>query len=633
MIRILFGLAFILGALAIVWIGGLFFGTSNLGFWVTALIGVVYGIGSLELLQFRRATNSLDRAFAELAQPVDDLYKWLLSLDQSLQNAVRLRIEGERNGLPAPIMTPYLVGLLVMLGLLGTFVGMVFTLKGAVVALQGTSELEAIRSGLAAPIEGLGLAFGTSVAGVAASAMLGLLSTICRRERLKASHMLDTQVATKLRTFSAKHQQQLAFQAMQDQAQALPEIAKEFSGLADRLEQMQQTINQSMSERLSASQEQFQKNVTELYQELNASVDQSLKTSLLETAQVISSTVQPLTEKTLERLSDAALQTHEHLSSLSEKQLSATANASKEINELMREALKDSFAQQNKSTETLVAGVNTAITSVSHDLQTNSDTLLSSFTTANQQWMEQQRQQAGEFSDMIRQEMLSLREEESKRGSAAVDRLSELEGTVAGHLTNLGKALEEPMTALIETASQTPKAAADVIEKLRAEVTNNLERDNELLSERTQLMEQLDALSKTLEANSLGQREAVDKLVQRSAETLSQVGAQFSDRLEGESSKLAGMVEHFSSSSAEMASLGDAFNVAVSLFSESNKQLMENLTRIEASLELSNTRSDEQLAYYVAQAREIIDHNLLSHKEIIGAIEHAKSSVVSKAAV
>jgi len=125
MTRILFIIAFILGAAAIVWIGGMFIGTDTLGFGVTVLIAVVYAIGALELLQFRRATISLNKSLIALVQPIDDFYQWLISLDPSLQNAVRLRTEGERNGLPAPVVTPYLVGLLVMLGLLGTFVGMV----------------------------------------------------------------------------------------------------------------------------------------------------------------------------------------------------------------------------------------------------------------------------------------------------------------------------------------------------------------------------------------------------------------------------------------------------------------------------------------------------------------------------
>jgi len=110
-------------------------------------------------------------------------------------------------------------------------------------------------------------------------------------------------------------------------------------------------------------------------------------------------------------------------------------------------------------------------------------------------------------------------------------------------------------------------------------------------------------------------------LVEQSAEALSIVGQQFGENLENESSKLSEMVKHFASSSAEMASLGDAFNAAVSVFSESNNLLIENLGRIEISLEKSDSRSNEQLAYYVAQAREIIDHNLLTHKEILDALQ------------
>jgi len=212
MIKFLFSGAFVLGALAIIWIGQIFLGVDVFGLGVTILIGVVYAVGTWELMQFRRATNNLIQELGKLSEPLSDLNQWLAKIDPSLQNAARLRIDGERNALPAPVFTPYLVGLLVMLGLLGTFIGMVDTLNGAVAALEGDSELEAIRAGLAAPIEGLGLAFGTSVAGVAASAMLGLLSTLSRRERLQASHFLDTKVAGELRGFSIKHQQQLAFQ-------------------------------------------------------------------------------------------------------------------------------------------------------------------------------------------------------------------------------------------------------------------------------------------------------------------------------------------------------------------------------------------------------------------------------------
>lgn len=622
MTKFLFTAAFVIGALAIIWVARIFLGVDTLGLGVTVLIAAVYAIGAWELVQFRRATHTLSGALSQIDDPIDDLSKWLLELDPSLQNAVRQRIEGERNGLPAPVVTPYLVGLLVMLGLLGTFVGMVDTLKGAVVALEGSNELEAIRAGLAAPIEGLGLAFGTSVAGVAGSAMLGLLSTLSRRERLQSSQLLDTKIGGALRNFSGSHQQKLAFQAIQDQAQALPAVAEQLSNLANNLEKMGERIG----ENLLFNQEQFQGGISKLYQGLNESVDLSLKSSLVESAQLINSSIQPMAEKTLSQLNNTVEVTQQKLADMSGQQLATLTEAMHSNNSLMREAQTANSAQQKESTQAMLASLNNAIETSRDELQKNSQQLLSSFTNTSEQWAVQQREQATEFKLAISQELGNLRADEDQRGIIAVDRLSQLEGAVTTHLATLGKALEEPMMSLIETASQTPKAAAEVIEKLRGEMTKNFERDNALLSERTRLMEKLETLSTTLETSSIGQREAIDTLIERSTETLSRVGLQFAEQTEGESSKMAGMVDQFASSSAEMASLSDAFNAAVMLFSESNSQLIENLTRIENSLEQSNSRSDEQLNYYVAQAREIIDYNLLSHKQIIESL-NAQPSV------
>ena len=74
----------------------------------------------------------------------------------------------------------------------------------------------------------------------------------------------------------------------------------------------------------------------------------------------------------------------------------------------------------------------------------------------------------------------------------------------------------------------------------------------------------------------------------------------------------------------EVASLGESFGLAVQLFSESNHKLMGQLQRIEAAMGKSLVRSDEQLAYYVAQAREIIDLSLLSQKQIVDDLQRVK---------
>ena len=123
-----------------------------------------------------------------------------------------------------------------MLGMLGSFLGMVVTLNGAVIALESTTDLQTIRAALAAPVKGLGLAFGTSVAGVAASAMLGLISALCRRERLVTGQRLDTKIATVLRGFSLTHQRQETFKALQSQSQALPEMVDKLQAMMAQME-------------------------------------------------------------------------------------------------------------------------------------------------------------------------------------------------------------------------------------------------------------------------------------------------------------------------------------------------------------------------------------------------------------
>ncbi|HEY8905675.1 MAG TPA: hypothetical protein VIM63_06515, partial [Rhodoferax sp.] len=72
-------------------------------------------------------------------------------------------------------------------------------------------------------------------------------------------------------------------------------------------------------------------------------------------------------------------------------------------------------------------------------------------------------------------------------------------------------------------------------------------------------------------------------------------------------------------------SLGETFGFAVQAFSAANESLMGHLQRIEAALDKSMVRSDEQLAYYVAQAREIIDLSTLSQKEIFEELRRLPS--------
>jgi hypothetical protein len=244
--------AFAVGLLAVGWVGTGYVPGNPLALALVLLIGAFFLVGALELHHFQQATAGLARVVASTSEPPPALGEWLGSLHPSLQNAVRLRVEGERVALPGPALTPYLTGLLVLLGMLGTFLGMVVTLRGTGLALENATDLEAIRASLAAPVKGLGLAFGTSVAGVAASAMLGLMSALVRRDRLRTAQRLDARIATTLRGFSEAHQREESLRLLKTQAETAPALVTQLQALVAQMDRQAQALQ----DRLVANQAQ-----------------------------------------------------------------------------------------------------------------------------------------------------------------------------------------------------------------------------------------------------------------------------------------------------------------------------------------------------------------------------------------
>lgn len=813
----LFTVAFILGALGVVWVGAGFVGSSFLALLMTAVIGAVYVFGAFELRQFRQATSTLGTALAAIPDNLANLDDWLAGVHPSLQNQVRLRIEGERAGLPGPALTPYLVGLLVMLGMLGTFLGMVVTLKGAVFALEKTTDLQAIRSALAVPVSGLGLAFGTSVAGVAASAMLGLMSALCRRERMVASQLLDTRIATVLRSFSLTHQRQETFKALQLQSQALPQVVDKLQAMMAQMDSMSQQLNQ----RLLSNQESFHTNVKSVYTDLAGAVDKSLRESLSQSAHAAGESIKPVVEAAMseiardaklmhERMADtvkmqldglssrfsestntvtetwtASLKSHEQTNAgivadvsrtlsafnetfeqrsgalvatigeayanlqsgqaeqdklrqqawtqsleamaatltrelqqsgaqtLSQQQeiCNALTRAMQDITgqaqattsntlaettrlitgaeDLMRSriaaeaqwieqhrermdqlagvlraelgALKDDQAERDKQrqqawaesleamaaaltrelhqsgtqtlsqqreicdtlartaqdiTEQVQTGARNTLAETTR-LVTSAEELMRTRIDSEANWIEQHRERMDQLASLLRSELGALKDDEAARGNAAVERLGQLQAALATHLTTLGTALEEPITRLIETASEAPRAAAEVIGQLRQEISNSVARDNALLEERSRIMETLNSLLEAINHASAEQRSVIDSLVASSAAALNTTAEAFSGNVAAEAAKLTDIAAQVTSSAVDVASLSEAFGFAVNAFNDANEKLIANLERIEGAMDKSMSRSDEQLAYYVAQAREIIDLSMSSQKEVL----------------
>src|SRR5450830_511205 len=899
--RFVFALAFATGLLSVGWVAWGFVGTSWVALLMTGVIAGAYLLGALEVRRFRAATQALQEALAGLTQAPAELSSWLQQLPLALRHAVRLRVEGERAALPGLALTPYLVGLLVMLGMLGTFLGMVITFKGAVFALEGSTDLQAIRSALAAPIKGLGLSFGTSVAGVAASAMLGLLAALSRRERLQVSRLLDSRVADVLRPFSLSHQREQTYKALQGQSQALPVVADRLQALMEQLGQRSERLN----EQLLARQDQFHRQAGTAYTDLAQAVGRSLQDSLSAGARAAGESIQPVVQAAMAGIAQQAGQLHQRLGEVAQQQaegLSAQFSAtvgqvsahwqqalqqqaqtgaelmqgldqslnafttgfeqrSLSLVEGVHEALRlsrgeqaqadqqrlqawsqgldgmtqalqiewrqlgaqqlaqqqavctalestaarlderhaeqasrlrsdldqvvarfeqlaqarldaeaqaqaeqvaadrqrleawgqalgsvaqslqgewqrvgeQALAQQQALSQTLektaatiaersaeqarqtlaetsrllsrldalaqarseaeirsqaeqeaadrqrLAAWSQALGSMAGTLQAEwqrvgeqalagqqqlcqtlektagelgersaeqarrtladmtalvarQDELSLARSAAEERWLQQQGERMDQLAALWRQELGALRDDEARRGDAAVQRLGDLQAALASQLATLGQTLEAPMARLMQSAAEVPQAATALLAQVREQMGALDQRDQQALQERSGLMERLNQLLLSLEQASAEQRDSVQALLGQALGTLGQAGQQFTETLSSHAVRAEDLAVHLRGGAIELSSLGEAFHQGVQLFSSSNEKLAEGLQRVETAITQSMARSDEQLAYYVAQAREVIDLSISAQRGIVDDLRRLQAGAQTQAA-
>lgn len=724
---------FSIGLAAICGIGIAYIGSNALAFAVSVVIAACYLAGAAELRRFQQITGTLEQAIAQLASAPRSLAVWLDTLHPSLRNSVRLRIEGERSALPGPALAPYLVGLLVLLGMLGTLLGMVATLRGTGTALQSASDLTAIRASLAAPVTGLGFAFGTSIAGVAGSAMLGLLSTLCRRDRLHATQQLDAKIAGTLRVFTQAHQREETFKMLRLQTELMPK-------LVDRLQSMTLAIEQqslAANERQLANQDAFHAKTETAYRRLATSVELSLKQSVADSARAASAALQPIMQTTMDGIAREVSALHGNVEQAVTQQLEGLSSgfeaSSAKVAEIwnasvaqhaqsnaalagemgasldrfaqafdqraaslvdgvsaqmerVSSGLESSVAKHGQSNDALVVRMEASldrfaqtfdarssglIDGVSSRLEAATGSMSHAWTDALAQHVRASEQAAAQnqgaltaavasfeehaaslvhsvdqrsearldaWSDTLDTMAASLREHWQAASAATADRQKEICDALAQTARDMSAQSQAHASAtmaeigrLVQAASEAPKAAAEVVAEMRQKLSDSMVRDTAMLEERSRLLATVETLLDAVNHASNEQRAAIDALVESSSTVLERVGTQFTGTVESEAGKLNAMAAQVTASAVETASLSDAFGAAVQAFGESNDKLVAHLERIESALGKSLARSDEQLAYYVAQAKEVIDLSMLSQKQIVEDLQHLAGQRVAGA--
>ncbi|OCG53699.1 hypothetical protein A9G36_09300 [Gilliamella sp. Choc6-1] len=124
-------------------------------------------IEKLDRFPFQGAVKSLNGRISELVYEGPEIRNSILD---KLKDSFSHRVSG----------ADYLSGLLVGLGLLGTFIGLILTMgsirESMDVVTSGSSDLSALLGGIAAPLGGMSAAFTASFLGLMGSLIMGLFA-------------------------------------------------------------------------------------------------------------------------------------------------------------------------------------------------------------------------------------------------------------------------------------------------------------------------------------------------------------------------------------------------------------------------------------------------------------------------
>ncbi len=168
---------------------------------------------------------------------------------RTLLDGIHSRIEESHE------LSRYLIGLLIFLGLLGTFWGLLETVTAVADTIGGlngaiddpASLFEELKSGLATPLAGMGTAFSSSLFGLAGSLILGFLELQAGQAHNRFLNELEEWLSgvTKLSSGSVSGD---GDQSVPAYIQALLEKT------ADSLDQLQRTISRGEEDRSSMTQ-------------------------------------------------------------------------------------------------------------------------------------------------------------------------------------------------------------------------------------------------------------------------------------------------------------------------------------------------------------------------------------------
>jgi len=157
---------------------------------------------------------------------------------------------------------------------------------------------------------------------------------------------------------------------------------------------------------------------------------------------------------------------------------------------------------------------------------------------------------------------------------------------------------------------------AEMAAELRQRLSDSLARDTQTLEERAGLLGTVSSLMDALQSAAAEQKVAVDALIENAAGLMERSGDRFAGQVEAQADTLQKMLTGVAEAAAGSRELASGLEQAVSAFGSTSTTLSTHLEQLAGALDASLARSDEQLAYYVAQAREVVELSLMSQQQI-----------------
>ena len=232
--------------------------------------------------------SNLLKSFYSQMHKVDGRYSFKSSIVEKILERVDISLINLRE------TSRYLVGLLVFLGLLGTFWGLLKTIGsvGNVISGLGIDEtnvagfFNSLKDGLNAPLEGMSVAFSSSLLGLAGSLILGFADLNLGQAQNKFTHYLEKTLQNNTtpdftKSNNIDNQTTIAIQKLYDNLDSLVFALKETTQNQNQIFTYMQSLTKQIKELNNNSRESEKKISNFLSTQLNTQANISQLTSQL----------------------------------------------------------------------------------------------------------------------------------------------------------------------------------------------------------------------------------------------------------------------------------------------------------------------------------------------------------------